>query len=277
MTPREGITFAPDSENGAKLRYGLTIVPPWKDGGTLHVNFPEHLEYDDADPDNAYVGYSILRHHDKVEYPWNISHDRRTAWYEVGGPHLPGVKVEARLTSNGALAALWMKITNDSDKVLPRVKPLLCFQYRKLKGFPQRQDNFKHTYVVMGGKPKRLVDIRTEKPNPKAMVAYVKGCPQQDCDKFAKGHGGLIAEPIDAAVTAVTALDGKRKVVVAFEPPKSMLSNAVIPCFHADPFFGSLEPGESAEASGAILFTEKELAEAMREMARGEWTRGAGR
>ena len=54
-------------------------------------------------------------------------------------------------------------------------------------------------------------------------------------------------------------------------------SNALIPCFHADPRFGTLEPGESAEVSGVVLFTEKRLDEAFQEMAEREWTRGAGR
>ena len=50
-----------------------------------------------------------------------------------------------------------------------------------------------------------------------------------------------------------------------------------IPCFHADPYFGTLAPGESAEVSGGILFTEEPLEEAMKKINWGEWIRGAGR
>jgi len=187
------------------------------------------------------------------------------------------VRVEARFTSNGPLATLWMKITNGSDVTLPRINPMLCFQYRKLVGFPQWQDNFEHTDVVMDGKPKRLSDIRTEKSDPTGMVAYVEGRVQHDLDKFAKSRGGLIAERIDDAVTVVSSLDGRRKAIIAFEPPKSILANRAIPCFHADPYFGTLKPGESAEASGAILFTEEALEEAVKKMVQNEWIRGAGR
>jgi hypothetical protein len=38
-----------------------------------------------------------------------------------------------------------------------------------------------------------------------------------------------------------------------------MIANANIPCIHADPYFGTLKPGEKAYAEGFILFTEGEL------------------
>jgi hypothetical protein len=274
------VTFAPSRERAGRerLTYGLTILPPWKDAGYVHVNFPEHLEYDDEDPTNDYIGFSILRHSDQVDYPWKVSADGRSASLLVESPHEPGVTVEARLTAQASQAVLWMKVTNGSEKKLPRVKPLLCFQYKKLSGFPQGlDDNFQYTYVVIDGKLTRLADLRTARPDPQAMVAYAKGCSQHDCDKFANSRGGLIAEEIDAAVAAVTAKDGGRKVVLGFAPPKSMLSNAFIPCLHADPLLGDLAPGGSAEASGVIVFTEGDLNRTVREVVGLEWVRGAGR
>ena len=53
------------------------------------------------------------------------------------------------------------------------------------------------------------------------------------------------------------------KAVITFTPGKSILSNTAIPCAHADPYFGTLGPGESAEAKGEILFTESSLDEAV--------------
>jgi len=132
------VSFAPGRQpSQERLTYGLTIVPPWKDGGSLHVNFPEHLEYDDEDPTNDYVGYSLLRHSDTIDSPWQISADGRTASLRVESPHEPGVVVEARLTAQASQAVMWMKITNGSGKRLPREKPLLCFQYKGLTGFPR--------------------------------------------------------------------------------------------------------------------------------------------
>lgn len=246
------VGFGPNEKDQA-LAYALTLVPPWKDGGVLHVNFPEHFEHGD-------VGYSILRHHDKLKNPWTLSPGSHSASYGVESPHLPGVKVHATATADGDRAHLTLKITNGGEKTLHRVKPLLCFHYDRLAGFPQRlTNNFEHIYVVVDGKPVRLADIATKNPDANAKVAYVRGCGQHDCNKFANSRGGLIDKDIDIALIAIAAVDGRRKVVITFTPGKSILSNAFIPCAHADPFFGDLKPGESIEVKGEVLFTEDDL------------------
>ncbi len=245
------IRFLPNAEED--MTYGLTIASPWANGGTLHINFPEHLEHGD-------VGYGILRHHDKRANPWKIADDGRSANYEIESLELPGVKVRATAVAQSDRARLSLTIQNGSEKTLKNVKPLLCFWYAKLTGFPGKlSDNFEHTYVVMDGKPVTLASIPTENPEARAKVAYVRGCNQHDCDKFAKSRGGLIERDIDLGLIAVTDRDGKHKAVIRFTPGKSILSNRVIPCAHADPFFGTLAPGESAEATGEILFTEDPL------------------
>ena len=245
------IRFLPNAEDD--MTYGLTIASPWVNGGTLHINFPEHLEHGD-------VGSGILRHHDKRVNPWKIAPDGRSANYEIESLELPGVKVRATAVAHGDRARLSLKIANDSEKTLKSVKPLLCFWYAKLTGFPGKlSDNFEHTYVVMDGKPVTLASIPTENSDARAKVAYVRGCNQHDCDKFAKSRGGLIERDIDLGLIAVTDRDGKHKVVIRFTPGKSILSNRVIPCAHADPFFGTLAPGASAEATCDILFTEDPL------------------
>jgi hypothetical protein len=251
-----GVRFATNAEEN--VTYGLTIVPPWKDGGTLHTNFPEHFEHGE-------VGYGILRHSNKIPYPWKIALDGRSASYEVESPELPGVIVRASAVAEGDGARLSLKITNGGNRRLERVKPLLCFWYAKLTGFPTRlSDNFQHTYVIMDGKPVTLASIPTSNAAATAKVAYVRGCSQHDCDKFAKSRGGLIEHDIDRALIIVTARDGKRKVAITFTPGKSILSNAFIPCAHADPFYGTVEPGSAAEATGEVLFTDRPIDEILR-------------
>ena len=247
-----GVRFAPNAEED--VTYGLTVVPPWADGGTMHINFPEHLEY-------GLTGHGILRHSDKRPNPWKIAADGRSASYDVDSLELPGVNVQASAVASGAdRARLRLKITNRSGKTLERVKPLLCLWYAKLAGFPGRlSDNFTHTWVVQDGKPVALAAIPTEKADATAKVAYVRGCSQHDCDKFALSRGGLIGSDIDRALIAVTARDGNRKVLLTFTPGKSILSNRAIPCAHADPYLGTLENGQSVEAAGELLFTGEPL------------------
>jgi hypothetical protein len=245
------VSFAPNAED--QMTYGLTIIPPWKGGGTLHANFPEHFEHGD-------VGYGILRYSDQRKNPWRIAPDGRSASYEVESPELPGVMVSASAVAEGDRARLSLKIANGGKKTLENIKPLLCFWYAKLTGFPgQLADNFTHTYVMSEGQLLRLSSIPTLNPEATAKVAYARGCTQHDCDRFAQSRGGLIDRDIDQALIAVTAIGSARKIVIAFTPGKSILSNAVIPCAHADPYFGTLAPGQSAAAAGVVVFAEEPL------------------
>jgi hypothetical protein len=68
--------------------------------------------------------------------------------------------------------------------------------------------------------------------------------------------GGLIEQDMDLALSVVTSMDNKRKVIFWWTPGKSMIANANIPCIHADPYFGTLRPGQQAYAEGMIIFTE---------------------
>ena len=119
--------------------------------------------------------------------------------------------------------------------------------------------------MVLDGKPVALADIPTSNPSATAKVAYVRGCTQRDCDKFALSRGGLIGRDIDRALIVVEARDGRHKMVITFAPGKSILSNTAIPCAHADPVFGTVEQGASVEVTGEVIFTGRPLADIVQE------------
>ena len=240
-----------------KLTYGLFITAPWENGGVLYLNFPEHLEYNP-------VGNTILRHYDSIPNPWVISPDGRQASYRVQSPALKDVCVEsfARVMQEGTLpfdaqaVYVAMRIINQGTLTLPVIRPLICNQFRDLTGFPQRHHDFRHTYIVIDGEIKSLADLPTENPETTFKGCVVKGCPQRDTR--AEKNGGLIEKDMDAALSIVTSLDGQRTVIFWWTPGKSMIANSFIPCIHADPYFGTLKPGEEAYAEGMIIFTEGE-------------------
>jgi hypothetical protein len=131
-------------------------------------------------------------------------------------------------------------------------------QYGGLEGFPQKlQQNYEHNFIVIGDKLTPLSDLMTSNPNTTFKGCVVKGCPQHDTRSEATG--GLITEDMDLALSVVSSLDNKRRVIVWWTPGKSMIANANIPCIHADPYFGTLDPGGEAYAEGMILFTESEI------------------
>ncbi len=126
-----------------KAAYTVRIDSPWPDGGQLHVNFPEHLEY-------GPVGYTITRYSDPRPPAWQVDQEGKSAYYDaesIPGRGVEGVKVRAtaRVVEPNRVR-LSLMIANNSSKTLDNVKPLLCFQYKGLAGFPQSsKENFKYT------------------------------------------------------------------------------------------------------------------------------------
>ena len=239
-----------------RLTYGLYIRSPWEDGGDLYINFPEHLEYNP-------VGNSILRHWDSIPIPWIISPDGQQASYRVESPALENVFIESfirktyknEIPGNICGVKLAMNIINRGGITLPVIRPLLCMQYSGLSGFPAKlQHNYEHNFIVINGKLTALSDLQTDDPKTTFKGCVVKDCPQRDTRSEATG--GLITQDMDLALSVVSSLDNKRKVIIWWTPGKSMIANANIPCMHADPYFGTLRPGEQAYAEGMILFTD---------------------
>jgi hypothetical protein len=252
----EGVRF---EKYTGEYAYGLTVLPPWSDGGKLLINLPEHLEYEAR-------GMGILRHNDKdPRGHWEIAADGRRATLDVESPTAPGVRVRGEAKAGRDRIEIKMKVTNGGKIPLAGVKPLYCVHYRELAGFPQWVDNFKHTFVVRDGKAVLLADVTTKDAQTKIKGGTVVGCDQHD-NGFAERNGGLVEAGVDAAIVGVESLDGKRRLLVAWTPGKSFLSNANIPCVHADPFYGTLDPGASAEAEGVFLFTEEPRDEAVRKL-----------
>jgi hypothetical protein len=47
-----------------------------------------------------------------------------------------------------------------------------------------------------------------------------------------------------------------------------MLANAAIPCIHADPYYGPVPAGQSAEARGVLVFSDEPLEQAVQKLVR---------
>lgn len=257
----------PDGSKGVRLwqysrgqtqeyfNYGLNIVAPWADGGHLLINFPEHLEYMPGTR-------GILRYSDRgAKGHWVVSADGMTAKMDAESVTEPGVFVqgEARVVSRERVE-ITMKIVNKTERLtLGSIRPLYCFQYRHLTGFAQWVGNLDHTFFVQGGKLVPVSQIKTKSADTKIKAGSAIGSPQQNDSPFAAGGGGWIEEGVDASLVAVSSLDNQRNLIFGWIPGKSAFTNANIPCVHADPYYGSIEPGKSAEAKAVIVFTTEPM------------------
>jgi hypothetical protein len=128
-------------------------------------------------------------------------------------------------------------------------------QYSGLNGFPQKlKANYEHNFIIIKDNLISLSVLTTSDPNTTFKGSVVAGSPQRDTRS--EVTGGLIEQDMDLALSVVTSMDNKRKVIFWWTPGKSMIANANIPCIHADPYFGTLRPGQQAYAEGMIIFTE---------------------
>ena len=244
-------------EPDRRMTYGLNIAPPWEDGGFLFVNLPEHLEYMPGTK-------GIARHHDPRPNVWRVSEGGDRASYDVESLTEPGVFLRCEARAEGERARFEMTITNRSGKTLRSVRPLLCYQYHHLKGFPAaRTDNFAHTFVASGGKPVPVSALPVKRPEAYARMAQVAGCPDEH-NWWAEQMGGFIEQRLDTAITVLTASNDDRKIAVRWRPGKNLLTNSAIPCIHADPCIGDLKPGESRTVSGDVIFMRAPLEDLIR-------------
>lgn len=252
-----------------RMAYGLSVAPPWAGGGALFINFPEHLEYMPGTK-------GLARHHDERDNVWQVDGDGQGASYEAESLTEEGVVVRAQARVEGDTVHCGLEVENNGDRDLKSLRPMLCHEYHGLTGFaPAHSDNFARTFVVVGGQVRALDDFAVERPEARARMAQVKGCPDRH-NWWAAEMGGLIKEELDMAFTAIEAADG-RKVVVFWNPGKCLLANRAIPCLHADPYLGDLAPGERVRARGQVLFTRASLAEVAARLAASAerpWERG---
>ena len=241
-----------------RMAYGLNIVPPWPDGGSVFVNLPEHLEYMPGTK-------GIARHHDKRKNVWQISADSTEAHYAVESITEPGVFFSVKAISRGQRARFEITITNHSEKILNSLRPMFCYQYNLLKGFPIRlTDNFAHTFIIVNGKLVSVADLAVKNSNAIARMAQVKDC-KDEHNWWAEEMGGFIEQRMDVAYTVLTSANDNRKVILRWTPGKNLLTNAYIPCIHSDPCMGNLAPGESRTAYGELIFTRAPLNQVMNE------------
>ena len=242
-----------------RMAYGLNVSPPWADGGFFFINLPEHLWFM---PDTK----GIARHHDQRKNVWQISNDGKIASYDVESVLAPGVRLSVKAVAAKDRVNFQMTIKNNSELFLESIGPLFCFQYHHLKGFPlKRSDNFTHTFILIDGKSVALKDIKVDSVNAVARMAQAKNC-KDEANWWAEKMGGMIEQRIDFAVTALTSSSDDRKVIVSWMPGKSILSNTVIPCIHADPCIGDLAHGESRTVKGVLIFTRDPIASVMKEL-----------
>lgn len=96
---------------------------------------------------------------------------------------------------------------------------------------------------LKNGTNQRLTDLRVQIC---ALPKMAKGFSQQT------NENKVLAEPY----AACRSVDGKRWIITAWENCHRVWANERCPCFHSDPKFPDLQPGQSAKLHGRLSFYE---------------------
>jgi hypothetical protein len=126
-----------------------------------------------------------------------------------------------------------------------------------------RDETGERSYIVSAGQWVRMAD--TDRGKGRRELSHYPCVGGLDFPDAADPTGwGRAAVTSDHGLVAALAPDGKHVLVIAWPHPKSMLSNWLIPCFHADPVWPQCPPRESVRVRGKVYLIEGTLDDVLR-------------
>lgn len=220
------------------------VSPPWASQDYIWLDFPEAIF--------TSQGLLFLSH---------INPPIKTVFSNL--PHVPwkqtskGITFERSL-SNGvsfggsvthgkdSTVELELHLRNGSQKDLSRITLQTCAFLRAIKEFADYSQDNKFVHVADNGWIPMNEAAKRKNGSAKYRVGW-------------RTRGNPVA---DLPVSVVVSNQGKRLVAMTWlDDTLSMVGNPRHPCFHADPRFPDLEPGEQASIRGKLIFFEGPLAE----------------
>ena len=112
-----------------------------------------------------------------------------------------------------------------------------------------------NTYILHEGKWLALSDSTFEKMSPDGhpwVIGSVKGVSGPKLGASHPDAWYVCHEPADAPLIATVYKDGAHVLAIAWRNGRSVMSNGMIPCLHADPVLSNCPPGESVSVEGEL-------------------------
>ena len=237
--PRITVTPLPTPKDG--VQHVAMIKAPWMTGG-ISLRFPETV------------------HTDKLDF---IDHHR-----DDMPPRVPSAPL-AKVWEASEGGSIWFEWTFDNQVVGGRLSPNeddvdleFWLQNRRKRGTVRMNAQFcavmaktmfedrtlERSWVHTGGAWRRMAD--TDRGGGKRSLCHypvVGGPPVHD----GKLWGGS-KDVVDAPVAAVASKDGRHVFAIAWPNPRSIMSNADIPCVHADPIWPNCPAGRRVHVRGKV-------------------------
>jgi len=121
-----------------------------------------------------------------------------------------------------------------------------------------RDETGERSYMLSNGKWVRMAD--TDRGKGRRELSHYPCVAGLDLPEPADPTGwGKAGVTSDYGLVAALAPDGKHVLAIAWPHPKSILSNWLIPCFHADPIWPQCPPKQSVRVRGKVYLLEETL------------------
>lgn len=238
--PTRAITVAPAGNAKGDVKHIARIKAPWM-SGEIHLRFPETVQTDTLD---------FIDHHRPDMPPRVPSAPLAKVWHKTEGRSIwfewkfDNQLVGGRLSPNEDDIDLEFWFRNGRRKPIKAVVQFCSV----LAGTMFEDRALERSWIHTGGKWRKMAD--TDRGGGKRSLCHypVKGGPPALDGKLWGGS----KDAVDAPVVAVTSKDGKHVFAIAWPCPRSVLSNADIPCVHADPILPVCPPGRRVHIRGKI-------------------------
>ena len=238
--------LAPRSDEEAHL-HAVGIKAPWM-SGEIRFRFPETVETDTLD---------FIDHHRDDMPPRVPSAPLARAWEKSDGGSVwfewtyDNQVVGGRLSPNEDDVDLEFWLRNQ------RIEPVtLALQFCPVLANTMFEDHsLERTWVHTGGQWRKMAE--TDRGSGKRSLCHYpveSGPPVMDGEVW-----GGSKDVVDLPVVAVTSEDGKYVFALSWPRPRSILSNAELPCVHADPALLECPSGKVARIRGKLYLMEGSL------------------
>jgi hypothetical protein len=246
--PLTRISIRPKPNQESESYHAALIQAPWMNA-PICFRFPESIFTDALDfIDHTPAGMVPLKAtRPALSQVWEES-EGGALWFEWD---LDKYKTGGRLSPNEDDVDLEFWLANGRDKPVS-----VALQFCPvLKGTMFEDPALERTWIHSNGKWVAMADT-SRGDGDRAFCHYpVEGGPPIDVP-LPWGVGGDVA---DCGVAAVTSADGRYVFAIAWPDARSLLSNAEIPCVHADPVLAECPSGRRIHRRGKLYLMEGTL------------------
>lgn len=248
-------------ERGAAYPHAMSVLisPPWEQQGEWVLRSPETI--------GSNHGLLFIDHRrDDMPPVTRPTHPLEWKRSRLGVLNYTceldyGISFTVQIKAGKSDVSIHSSITNGYVADMSDSGNQYCLIQNGVKGFEDPQGE--RTFILVEGKWTAL--SRTKPGIPKGQRPFFIVTNTADLPKLEKPEierSWWADEQADIPLIATVSQDGKRLVALAFDNSYKIMTNADIPCIHADPMFPDCKVGQTVDVRGKIYFIEGGLEEA---------------